>query len=258
MGETPEAPSIARIYDFFLGGDQHRTVDREAAEEALATRPELVGLSKANRAFLGRVVRFLAESGIRQFVDIGAGLPTQDNVHQVAQRIAPQTRVVYIDKDPAAVERGAALVAGSDTVRVLRGDLLDPDVLLADPRLRELIDLDEPVAVLMLAVLHFIPDDDAIRATVRHLVDAVAPGSFLAISCGISEGLGEDSDSLKSVYRGAFTTDLAKSDVLGFFDGVELVEPGLVTLPSWRPDGPVENFGPEELHIVGGVGRKAH
>jgi hypothetical protein len=256
MGEPQEAPSIARMYDFYLGGTQNRAVDREAARQALAVRPELVDLSRINRAFLGRVVRFLTEAGIRQFIDIGAGLPTQDNVHQVAQRIAPETRVVYIDKDAAAVERGQALLAGSDTARVIEGDVLEPQAILADPRLRELIDLDQPVAVLILAVLHFIPDDDRIRDAIHYLVDAAAPGSHLAISCGISEGLGGDTQSLKSVYRGAFSTDRSKADVLGFFADVELVEPGVVTLPSWHPDGPVKDFRPEEMQIVGGVGRK--
>ena len=256
MGESPEAPSIARMYDFYLGGTQHRAVDREAAREALALRPELVDLSKANRAFLGRVVRFLTDAGIRQFIDIGAGLPTQDNVHQVAQRIAPGTRVVYIDKDPAAVERGQALLEGSDTARVIEGDLLDPPALLSDPRLRELIDLDRPVAVLVLAILHFIPDDNRIRDALRHLVDAVAPGSHLAISCGISEGLGDDARSLTSLYQGAFSTGRSIADVHGFFAGVELVDPGVVTLPLWHPDGRVQDFRPEEMRIVGGVGRK--
>ncbi|NUT46896.1 MAG: hypothetical protein HOV94_06170 [Saccharothrix sp.] len=245
------------MYDFYLGGSQHRAVDREAARAAMEIMPEITELSRANRAFLGRVVRFLAEAGIRQFVDIGAGLPTQDNVHQVAQRIAPDARTAYVDKDVAAVEAGEALLAGSDTACVVEGDLLDPEAFLSDRRLRRLVDLDRPVAVLILAVMHFIPDDDRLRVALGRLRDVMAPGSYLAISCGVSEGMGDDdAHALKSVYRGAGTVGRSAADVQGFFAGLEMVDPGVVKLPLWRPDGPAPEFDHGTMRIIGGVGRK--
>lgn len=251
-----ETASIARMYDYYLGGSNHRPVDREVADKALAVRPEIIEIARANRAFLGRAVRFLAAVGIRQFIDIGAGLPTQDNVHQVAQRIAPDATVLYVDNDPAVIGHGRTLLETSDTAHLIEGDLLEPAAILAHPHLRQRIDLDRPVAILILAVLHFIPDDDRARQAIRHLHQSLAPGSYVAISCGISEALGQDAQSLVNLYRGAGSATRTTADVATFFDGLELLDPGLVPLPRWRPDGPVPGHRPEHMWIIGGIGRK--
>jgi len=244
------------MYDYYLGGGNHRAVDREVADKALAVRPEIIEIARANRAFLGRVVRFLAAAGIRQFIDIGAGLPTQDNVHQVAQRIAPDATVLYVDNDAGVVSEGRSLLGTSGTAHLIEGDLLQPAALLAHPRLRQLIDFNRPVAILILAVLHFIPDDDCVRQAIGHLRDALAPGDHIAISCGISETLGRDAQSLVNLYQGAGSTHRTAADVSTFFEGLELLDPGLVPLPQWRPDGPVPAHRPEHMWIVGGIGRK--
>jgi hypothetical protein len=251
-----ELPSIARMYDYYLGGSDHRPVDRTAARRALAIRPEITEIARANRAFLGRVVRFLATAGIRQFLDIGAGLPTRDNVHQVAQRVTAGTKVLYVDNDPAAISHGQALLHGSDTAWIIDGDVLDPAAVLAHTERQRLIDLDRPVAILILAVLHFIPDDDAIRDALAHLRRHVAPGSYLALSCGVSDGLGADAQSLVSVYRGAGSTTRCRTDIVRFFTGFDVLDPGVVPLPLWWPDHSASADRPEHRWIVGGVGRK--
>jgi hypothetical protein len=244
------------MYDYYLGGSNHRAVDREVADRALAVRPEITEIARANRAFLGRVVRFLAAAGIGQFIDIGAGLPTQDNVHQVVQRITSDATVLYVDNDPAVIGHGRTLLETSDTAHIIQGDLLQPAAILAHPRLEQLIDFNRPVAILILAVLHFIPDDDRIRQAIRHLHHGLAPGSHVAISCGISETLGQDAQSLVNLYQGAGSTHRTTADVSTFFDGLELLDPGLVPLPRWRPDGPVPAHRPEHMWIIGGIGRK--
>jgi hypothetical protein len=254
-------PSVARMYDYYLGGKDNFSADRQAAEQILARRPAIRDLAQANRAFLSRSVRFLAGSGVRQFLDIGAGLPTQENVHQVAQRVLPGSRVVYVDHDPMVLTHGLALLTENSDVGVIQADLLRPDDILDHPTVRTLLDFEQPMALLLFAVLHFIPDQDGPHEAVARLREAMAPGSYLALSCGIGSVLpGGEFEELNSIYRnrtGQGSGHRTAADVSRFFEGFELVEPGLVHLPQWRPDRLSRRADPAERWIVGGVGRKA-
>jgi SAM-dependent methyltransferase len=249
-------PSAARMYDYYLGGAHNFAADRELAERALEAVPEGRDLARANRAFLQRSVRFLTDTGIGQFLDIGSGIPTVGNVHEVAQQIAPDTRVMYVDVDPVAISHARALLAGNPYADAIRGDLRRPTEILADSRLRELLDLDQPVAVLLLAVLHFVADADRPEAIIRHLREALPPGSYLVISHGTDDG--RSTEELEQVYRRT-VTPLAmrgRSRVEALFAGFELVEPGVVWASQWRPDDPADiGEHPERTGSYVGVGR---
>jgi O-methyltransferase involved in polyketide biosynthesis len=237
-GVDTRTASPARIYDVFLGGKDNFAVDRAAAKVATDAGPDIPQAARENRAFLGRAVRFAIESGVRQFVDIGTGLPTQGNVHEVAQALDPSARVVYVDNDPIVLVHARALLPASETTAVIRGDVREPAGILGDAKLRELIDFDRPVAVLMLAVLHFAEDEQA-RAAIAAFRDVMAPGSLLALSHSTAEGQPERGRQAVGAWRDA-TARLRSRDraeVEALFDGFELVEPGVVWVPQWRPDG---------------------
>jgi O-methyltransferase involved in polyketide biosynthesis len=258
----PTTPNVARMYDYYLGGTDNFPIDREAADRVLATSPEVRTTLRANRSFLGRVVRYLvADAGIEQFIDLGAGLPTRLNVHEVAQATNPNARVVYVDNDPAVVAHARGLLAGNDRATVIEADLRRPGEVLADPQLRRLVDLGNPTGVLMTAVLHFVSDADNPHAIVRRYVAAVTPGSYLALSLGTTDGV----DPVKiaeaqRVYRGATSglTYRSRAEIERFFDGFDLVDPGLVRLPHWRPVSEeaagAESEGSEWM--LGGLGRR--
>jgi len=254
-GIDTDTPNIARMYDYYLGGKDNFAVDREAAEKVLALFPQLPTVARENRAFLGRAVRFLAgEAGVRQFVDVGAGLPTMDNVHRVARREAPDARVLYVDYDPVVAAHGRALLADSPTVGVIQADLRNPKEILDHPERRSVIDLAEPVAVLLVAILHFVPDDDDPRGIVARLRDALAPGSYLVVS----HAGGADVPAVREAaaeYQRATAPMVLRSrpEVLRFFDGFDLVDPGLVDIGGWRnPARDAQDTG--ELAQVGWVG----
>ncbi len=251
-------PSAARMYDYYLGGAHNFAADRELAEKALQAVPEGRDLARANRAFLQRATRFLTGAGIRQFLDIGSGIPTVGNVHEVAQQIAPDTRVMYVDIDPVAVSHGRALLAGNAYADSIRGDLRQPGQVLANPRLRQLLDLDRPVAVLLLAVLHFVSDADRPDSIIAELRRSMAPGSYLVISHGTDDG--RSTEELEQVYRRT-VTPLAMRDRAGvraLFTGFDLVEPGVVWAPQWRPDDPATvGEHPERSGSYVAVGRLA-
>ncbi|OLB75879.1 MAG: hypothetical protein AUI14_20190, partial [Actinobacteria bacterium 13_2_20CM_2_71_6] len=192
-------PSAARMYDYYLGGAHNFAADRELAEQALRAMPDGRFLARTNRAFLRRAVRFLARAGIRQFLDIGSGIPTAGNVHEVAKQVTPDARVAYVDIDPVAVSHAQALLAADPRTGALRGDLRRPDRILADPALGAIVDLDQPVAVLLLAVCHFVPDSDDPAGIIAQLRAALAPGSHLVISHGTDEG--RSTEELEQVYR---------------------------------------------------------
>ena len=248
-GVDSSVPNVARIYDYLLGGKDHYAADREAAERLVAAAPEVLVTVRENRAFLRRAVRRLARAGIRQFIDIGSGLPTRPNVHEVAQEVDPGARVVYADNDPVVVTHGRALLALSPGVAVVEGDARDPDAILDDPATRELIDLSRPVAVLLLALLHFVPDEQDPAGVVRRLRERTAPGSALVFSHVTSEGnRPEAAGTARSVYASS-TAPLAlrsRSRIAALLDGYELEEPGLVYAPEWWPDQAVE----EQAHGV--------
>lgn len=257
-GVDPNVPSSARIYDYALGGKDNYAVDRAVAEKVFALAPEMPVMARRNREFLGRAVRYLAaEAGIRQFLDIGSGLPTQWNVHQVAMETAPEARVVYVDYDPSVVTHGDALVATTDNVAFIRGDLREIDDVLGHPGLRRLIDFDRPVAVLLVAVLHFVPDAEDPHGTVSRLREIMAPGSHLAISHVTPDPHPEETAELVEVSTRAGAPWVARShaEVMEFFGGFDLVEPGLVTAPEWRP-GITRKVNPEKMWVLAGVGRK--
>ena len=247
-------PNVARIYDFILGGKDNFDADRAAAAQLLAVIPGGSGPARMNRAFLGRVVHFLAaERGIRQFLDIGSGLPTAANVHQIAQAADPDARVVYVDSDPVVVLHAQAILEDrAKGVAAVRGDLRDPAGITANPAVRELIDFSQPVAVLLFAVLHFVPDADDPRALLARFRDVMAPGSALALSHITDENFDEEAARAgREVYQSASAPIVPRSraQIEGFFDGLDLLPPGVGGISHWPEPGP----GGPALHFYGGV-----
>jgi hypothetical protein len=232
-------PSVARMYDYYLGGRDNYVVDREAADQMMVAVPESKEMVRANRAFLVRAVHHLAaEMGIRQFLDIGSGLPTQQNVHEVAQAVSPDSRVVYVDHDPHAVVHGRALLATGENTDFIHGDLLRPEKILEDPRVGRLIDFDEPVAILIVAILHFVSDEDGPMDILERLRQAMAPGSHLAISHVLDDPRPHAIGKILTASGAPPWHPRSHEDVVRFFDGFDLVEPGVVLLPHWRPPTP--------------------
>ena len=256
-------PHPARMYNFYLGGRDNYEVDREAAQRVIDLAPELVPMAKANRAFMHRAVRHAVESGIRQIIDLGTGIPTSPNTHQVARESAPDVRVAYVDNDPiVATHAGAHLVGDGDTGFFL-ADLRDPESVLKHPTIGELIDFGQPVALMLLAVLHFVQDDEDPAGLVAAYRDALPPGSQLILTHSTTDFHQADANwaEARDVYRKRGATaplTLRPYDqVLGLFGDMELLPPGLVQGPLWRPDGPPPP-AEEIAHIgfYGGVGRK--
>ena len=252
-------PSSARVYDYFLGGAHNFAVDRALADQIAAMTPNIAGTMRSNRVFLRRAVRFLAAQGIRQFLDIGSGIPTAGNVHEIALEAAPGARVVYVDVDPVAVEHSRAILAGVPGTGVILADMRDVDRLLAESAKLALIDFTEPVAVLLAGVLHFVPDSDGPARLVAALRDAVVPGSYLLISHATGDG--QPPEVIEAQRLSARTgTEIALrsgAEITAYFDGFTLVEPGLVFIPRWRPDpqDPVDEH-PERVGAYAGVARK--
>jgi O-methyltransferase involved in polyketide biosynthesis len=256
-GLDTSRPNVARVYDYMLGGKDNFEADRAAAEMLIKVLPHSALACRQNRQFLGRVVRYLIEEkGIRQFIDLGSGLPTADNVHQIAQKIDPGARVVYADYDPVVVLHSKVLLEGSEGVRVIQADLRDPGSILGDPGVGELIDLGQPAAILMFAILHFLPDAEQPYETVRRFTQAMAPGSYLALSHITDEAVSpETSQAAQQVYQGASAPVVPRSreDIARFFDGLELTGSGLVDINLW----PVKALGPgAPLTFYGGAARK--
>lgn len=251
-------PNVARIYDYLLGGKDNFTADRGAAEELLRHIPDAQAACHSNREFLRRAVRFLAgEAGIRQFVDIGTGLPTQENVHEVAQEIRHDARVVYVDNDPVVVKHAEALLAKSPAVAVINGDLRNPDEILANPALRALINFAEPVAILLVASLHFIADEDGPCSIMRTLKAATVPGSYLALSHITVEQVEEESAvKARAVYERATEHVFPRwrAAITHFFEGMEIIEPGVVDVRSWHPG--LSPHEPGRILMYAGVARK--
>jgi SAM-dependent methyltransferase len=252
-------PSAARVYDYYLGGSHNLEVDRRLAREAIGMWPDLPAIMQSNRAFLRRAVRYLGDQGITQFVDIGSGIPTVGNVHEVAHRQNPEARVVYVDSDPVAVAHSRAILAGNERAVVIQGDLREPDAIFDSAAVRDAIDLDRPVSVLLVAVLHFVPDADSPQEAVNSIGARLAPGSFLALSHASAEGRPEMAGAHQQLYSRTPTpmTMRSRAQITQFFDGFGLVEPGLVWLPLWHPDvTDVTDQQPERTTGFAGVGRK--
>jgi hypothetical protein len=250
------APNVARIYDYLLGGKDNFACDREVAASLLRD-PRTGPAVRANRRFLVRAVRYLVEeTGVRQFLDIGAGLPTQENVHEVAHRYAPRARVVYVDNDPVVLSYARALL-DNDNVRIVAGDLRRPMEILASPEVRQIINFAEPMAVLVVGILHFIRDEDKPYEAVETLRNAMAPGSFLVVSHGTAD---EVSDSVSTAAEQAYDSATAalvlrsRSQFTRFFDGLDMVPPGVVGAQNWRQIRSPESDMP--VGVYAGIGRK--
>jgi SAM-dependent methyltransferase len=252
--------SIARVYDYWLGGSHNFLADRDAARVMISMEPNMRALAQANRAFLRRAVQFVTAAGIRQFIDIGSGIPTQGNVHEVAQAVDGQARVVYVDIDPVAVAHSQLILADRPGTGVIQADLRDPALIMGSPRLRSLIDPSQPAALLLAAVLHFVPDGDDPWQIVRSLLGELAPGSFLVISHATSDGRRRELvDAMAKAYQDRVAARWAyrsQPEIERFFAGCELMPPGVVPLPEWRPDEPPAVSGPAMSWVLAGVGRK--
>ncbi|WP_314219898.1 SAM-dependent methyltransferase [Streptomyces zaehneri] len=255
-------PSVSRIYDHYLGGSHNFEVDREAARKAMEFLPGLPKISQANRAFMRRAVRYAADEGVTQFLDIGSGIPTFGNVHEVAQTVSPGARVVYVDHDPVAVAHSEAVLAGNADADVVAADLRKPQEILSSPQVARLIDLERPVALLLVAVLHFVEDADDPFAAVAELTAALAPGSLLLLTHASYEGIPlppERAGGAVDVYKGIRNPLIMRSrdEIARFFEGYDMVEPGLVPMPHWRPDTAPEDEDPWAFSGFAGVGRTA-
>ncbi|MEN3537160.1 SAM-dependent methyltransferase [Microbispora sp. ZYX-F-249] len=255
----PGTPSVARMYDYYLGGKDNFAADREAAEKIISILPNAREVARTNRAFLVRAVRHLARSGVRQFLDIGTGLPTQENVHQVAQAEAAQSRVVYVDNDPIVLAHARALLADNPRSVVVEGDLREPESVLGHPEVLAHLDLTRPVALIMLAVLHFVTDDVEAARVVDAFRKPLVPGSHLVLSHITHGDLDEDAvrrgrDVYTATTAGGIVPRTA-ARVRGFFDGLDVLEPGVVPLHLWRPDPAQRRWdGMPGGAIIGGVG----
>jgi hypothetical protein len=267
MSELPpeidtSKPHAARIYDYFLGGKNHFAADREVAEKSLAGVPSGRIGAREQRAFLGRAVRYLAEeAGIRQFLDIGTGLPTTNNVHEVAQAIVPAARVVYVDNDPLVLAHARALLISAEEGRTayIHADLRSPGEILSSPVVREVLDFSQPIALMLVGILHFLEDKDEPERIIATLLDALPPGSYLTAShlnpehdpVGVAAGV-------RAYLAGGVTVqarDSSEFAALAFRD-LELVPPGVVSVSEWRPESLALRPTPAEVSCYGGVGRK--
>ena len=248
----------ARVYDYVLGGTHNFLADQDVARAIAAVDPNIREMARVGRACLGRVVRFLAGEGIRQYLDIGSGIPTEGNVHEVAQQAAPGSRVVYVDVDPVAVAHSQAILAGNQNAAVIQADLREPEEILAHDAARRLIDFGQPVGLLLCAVLHFVADDEDPWRILATLRDALPPGSYLMVGHGNDEG--EVAQAAEMVYNRGVSTSMhlrSREQILRFFNGFELVEPGLVYIPQWRPDSPSDvPADPGKFWGLVGVGLK--
>jgi hypothetical protein len=248
-------PSIARVYDYYLGGKDNFAADREFAEKVAAQVPDAPRTLRANREFLRRVVGYLTEEcGIRQFLDIGSGLPTQDNVHEVAHRHAPDARVVYVDNDPIVLTHARALLDAGDRTAVIDGDLRAPAAILAAPETRRLLDFSQPVGLLVLTTLFFVADEFQPYELLRTLTEPLVPGSYLAISHAEIRPQIQQAGATFRAEATAPGIPRTREAIAAFFDGFDLVDPGLVPVTAWRPSGPERT--PDRVWLYGGVAHK--
>jgi hypothetical protein len=250
-----ETPNAARMYDYSLGGSHNFAVDRDLVDRITKTMPEGIRIAHANRGFLRRAVHTLTTLGVRQFLDIGSGIPTVGNVHEIAQKVTPSARVMYVDLDPVAVAHGHAILGDGSLTQVIQGDLRDPEDILARPQLRTLLDLAQPTAVLLCAVLHFVPDTNAPGQIIDTLMGATAAGSYLVISHGSRDAPPNKAEEITQVYQRTSTplSLRTRDEITALFAGLELLPPGVVSATHWRPDPGDE---PEDLPLLAGVARR--
>ncbi len=260
--EVPlDRPSPARMYDYYLGGHHNFAIDRAAAEQFLAVMPNTRVLARVNRAFLGRAVTFLAEQGVDQFLDLGSGIPTVGNVHELVQAVRPEARVVYVDYDPVAVAHTEALLVGNPSTAAIQLDVRRADELLRHPTVRRMLDLGRPIGLLMVALLHFVPDSQELHRALAGLRDGLPAGSYLVLSHACSDGSDEAvTEAGTGIYARTRSGLHPRSTaaISAFFDGWAPVAPGLVYLPLWHPSGPDDLLlqTPADSFLVGGVARR--
>jgi len=233
-----ERPNPARMYDYYLGGAHNFAADRLLADRALAVQPALARAAQCNRRFLGRVVRYSIEAGIDQFLDLGSGIPTAGNVHQVAQQHNPSARVAYVDNESVAVAHSAELLTGNSNASITQADLRDVDAVLNAPGVAGLLDFERPVALLTVAVMHFLPDSQAPWDVFNRYCDVLAPGSTVAFSHCSLEGMPSEWNEVTELYKSSTTPVYPrnKAELERFFVGMTMVEPGIVDAVAWRPD----------------------
>lgn len=252
-------PSAARTYDFFLGGAHNFASDRELGQQAIDKVPDVKNIAVANRAFLRRAVRYCLDQGITQFLDIGSGIPTSGNVHEIAQATNPEARVVYVDNEPVAVAHSQSMLESNDRATVVRADLEDIDAVLS-PKALELLDLDKPVAVMMVALFHFVPESAQPKQILRSYFDRMAPGSLLVLSHATADQYPEKIEGLIDLYKDSTNplVQRSRSEVADILSDFELAEPGVVYVPEWHPDSP-EDVGddPAQSIIYGVAGKKS-
>jgi S-adenosyl methyltransferase len=259
----PTKPSVARVYDAILGGKDNFAADRAVAAQAVKATGDGGKGARLNRAALGRAVRFMCRQGVAQFLDLGSGLPTAQNTHQIAQAVNPAARVVYVDNDPSAYVHGQALLTGDASTVVVLADIREPDKLLdqlgsTNTEVGGFLDFSQPIGLILSAVIHHVLDEEDPYGIVARYTDALAPGSYLQLThfCDSSQEARANEQVLKkSLGRGQVRS---REQIARFFDGLDLVEPGLVYLPDWRPDEPVRRpLDPGSMLMLGGVGRKS-
>ncbi|MGW2318535.1 SAM-dependent methyltransferase [Streptomyces sp. NPDC001680] len=249
-------PHPARVYDWFLGGKDNYPVDEELGRRIMAIDEGAARAARANRAFMRRATRALAEDGVRQFLDIGTGIPTEPNLHQIAQSVAPDARVVYVDNDPIVLAHASALLRGTPegVTEYVQADARDPRAILEQAA--RVLDFGRPVALSLIALLHFVADEDGAHAVLSTLLDALAPGSCLVLSTMTADFERENVERGIAAYAAGGVTLVARSrdEVAAFFTGLDLLEPGVVSVTDWRPDEAPDGAGPVSLY--GAVGRK--
>ncbi|MGP4023365.1 SAM-dependent methyltransferase [Actinomadura sp. 3N407] len=252
-----DTPNAARMYDYYLGGKDNYPADREAARKIMALGPSR-DICIANRRFLGRAVRLAAQNGITQFLDLGTGLPTQENVHEVAKRVLPTARVVYVDYDPVVLAHARALRAIDDTTNVVQRDVRRPREILEDPGVLRLIDFSEPVAVLFVAILHCLTAEEDPWGVVRTFAERMAPGSHLIVTHLTDDAHPEVGAAAREVYDEANAPLIHRDHaaISRFFEGFELLDPGVTVVNEWRPDDDEDRERPGGEWFYVGVGRK--
>jgi hypothetical protein len=254
-------PSPARLYDYMLGGAHNFAVDRQMGEKIELLMPHARTASRINRAFLGRVVRFMVDQGVRQFLDIGSGIPTVSNVHEVAQARDPECRVVYVDREPVAVAHSELILAGNDRAAVLQADMRDPDGILGSAEVRRLLDFDQPIGLLMLFMVHWVPTEADPWSLMKRYREALPSGSYLAISHLAND---HDHEGVRAATArltqagGEQALERSRDEIESFFGDFELVEPGLVRFAEWRSSGPGDISDDPTVNEIayGGVARK--
>jgi hypothetical protein len=245
----------ARIYDYILGGKTNYEADRAVADASMRHFPALATSAHANRGFMHRAAQWLVEQGVRQFLDIGTGIPTSPNLHEIVHASAPEANVVYVDNDPIVLAHARALLTGTGSTAYVDGDMRDPAAIMASPQVRETLDLGAPVAFMLIAVVHFIPDDDEAYRAVRSVVDLLPPGSYLALTSATDDFDPETGARVRAQYAASGvqlrTRTLAEAE--RFFDGLELVDPGVVQVHKWHNAETVVD--PKAIGVYGGVAR---